>query len=70
MFFANLTIRARLWAGFGIMMLIMAVIVTIGVMQMRIVDAAFNEAQRAVRNDKLAAGVGEGINNMRGLQLS
>jgi len=70
MFFANLKIRTRLWASFGIMMLIMTVIVFIGVMQMRTVDAAFNEAQLAAKNDKLAAGVGEGINSMRGLQLS
>ncbi len=70
MFFANLKIRTRLWVSFGAMMLIMAAIVITGVMQMRAMEAAFDDAQLAAKNDDLAVRAGEGINNMRGYQLS
>jgi methyl-accepting chemotaxis protein len=70
MFFADLKIRTRLWLSFGAMMLAMTAIVITGVMQMRAMDAAFDDVQLAAKNQKLAAEIGEGINNMRGYQLS
>jgi methyl-accepting chemotaxis protein len=70
MFFANLKIRTRLWVSFGAMMLVMAAIVVTGVMQMRAMDAAFADSQRAAKNHILAADIGEGINSMRRYQLS
>ena len=68
--FSNLSIGARLWTGFGILAVLMATIVTIGVLKMKSIESAVDNLVRASQNEMLAMQIQDGINAMRRYQLN
>jgi methyl-accepting chemotaxis protein len=68
--FTNLKISTRLWLSFGLMMFIMAALVITGIVQMRAMNAASDNVERAGKNIELGLRVLDGINSVRRMRLS
>ncbi len=68
--FQNLKVSTRLFAGFGIVVLLMVAIVVTGVTQMGVMDAAVSNANRSSQNVENALRILDSVNSMRRFQLS
>ena len=68
--FQNLKVSTRLFAGFGIVVLLMVAIVVTGVTQMGVMDSAVSNANRSSQNVENALRILDGVNSMRRFQLS
>ena len=68
--FQNMKVSTRLFAGFGIVILIMAGIVVTSVTQMNVMDTAVSNVNRSSHNIETALRILDGVNSMRRFQLS
>src|SRR5262245_32401011 len=68
--FQNLRVSTRLFAGFGIVVLLMVAIVITGVTQMGVMDTAVSNANRSSTNVENALRILDSVNSMRRFQLS
>src|SRR5580765_1250636 len=68
--FQNLKVSTRLFAGFGILVLLMVAIVVTGVTQMGVMDTAVGNANRSSTNVENALRILDSVNSMRRFQLS
>ena len=68
--FQNLKVSTRLFAGFGIVVLLMVAIVVTGVTQMGVMDAAVSNVNHSSQNVENALRILDSVNSMRRFQLS
>jgi biopolymer transport protein ExbB/TolQ len=63
-------IKTLLWSGFAAICAVMAVLVSIGIWQLNVIDKAVDNIVRASRNESMAREIAERVNGMRRYQLS
>jgi CHASE3 domain sensor protein len=63
-------IKTLLWSGFAAICALMAVLVSIGIWQLDVIDKATEDVTRADDNESMARDIAERMNGMRRYQLS
>ncbi|MBK8578831.1 MAG: MCP four helix bundle domain-containing protein [Candidatus Accumulibacter sp.] len=63
-------IKTLLWSGFAAICAVMAVLVSIGIWQLNVIDKAADDVTRADDNESMAREIAERVNGMRRYQLS